>query len=115
VRITVEHPSTDELSQETWAFYVSDSWHGHDGIAVVLDSYTFSKRLTVRDKFRAHSEWSRWGTTGFGGVTKLANPAHVPPWVRDRVVRMITESITFLQPSDTTTHNVMSPESRDHR
>ena len=115
MRITVEHPSVDNLSKETWAFYVSDSWHGHEGVAVVLDSYTVLKRLTVRDKFRAESEWSRWGTTGFGGVAKLAKPPNVPQWVRANVVKKITESIAFLQPSDSTTHVGGPPESRDDR
>ena len=112
MRISVDHPSPDELSQESWAFYVSDSWHGHDGIAVVLDSYTVSKRATVRDKLRAESEWSRWGTRGFGSVMRLAKPPDVPQWVRANVIRKINESITFLPQSDASTV-VVPPENRD--
>jgi hypothetical protein len=113
MRINVDHPSPDELSQESWAFYVSDSWHGYDGIAVVLDSYTVSKRTSVRDKLRAESEWSRWGTRGFGSVMRLANPPEVPQWVRTSVVRKINESITFLQQTDASTRVVVPPESLD--
>jgi hypothetical protein len=114
MRITVEHPSPDELSQESWAFYVSDSWHGHDGIAVVLDSYTVLKRPSVREKLRADSEWSRWGTAGFGGVKKLATPPEVPRWVRASVVKTINESIRFLQQTDAPTRVVVPPESHDN-
>jgi hypothetical protein len=113
MRITVDHPSPDGLSQESWAFYVSDSWHGHDGIAVVLDSYTVSKRFSSRDTLRAESEWSRWGTRGFGSVMKLAKPPEVPQWVRASVVKKINESITFLQLTDTPTRVVVPPESPD--
>ena len=114
MRITVDHPSSDGLSQKSWAFYVSDSWHGHDGIAVVLDSYTVSKRLTVRDKLRADSEWSRWGTRGFGSVMKLAKPPDVPPWLRASVVKKINESIMFLQQTDAPTRVVETPESQSN-
>jgi hypothetical protein len=103
MRITVDHPSPDKLSQESWAFYVSDSWHGHDGIAVVLDSYTVSKRASVREKLRAESEWSRWGTHGFGSVIRLEKPPKVPQWVRTAVVKRINESILFLQQTDAPT------------
>ena len=111
MRVTIDHSSPDELSQESWGFYVSDGWHGYDGIAVVLDSYTVSKRSSIRDKLRAESEWSRWGTRGFGSVMRLAKPPEVPQWVRGRVVKKINESITFLQLTDTPTRVVVPPES----
>jgi hypothetical protein len=110
MRISVEHPSRDDLSKQSWDFYISDSWHGHEGIAVVLDRYTLSKRPTVGDKHRADSEWSRWGTAGFGGIMKLAKPPEVPQWVRARVVEKINESISFVQQSDASTHFAMPPD-----
>lgn len=100
MRITVDHSSADKLTQETWAFYVTDNWHGHEGIAVVLDSYTVSKRRSAGDKLRAESEWSRWGTRGFGGVIKLDKPPKVPQWVRTNVLRKIHDSIVFLNQPD---------------
>ena len=106
MRITVDHPSTDELSQQSWVFYVTDNWHGHDGIAVVLDNFIVSTRRHVSEKFRAESEWSRWGTHGFGSVIRLENAPHVPQWVRTTVIKRITESITFLRQSDTPTLGV---------
>jgi hypothetical protein len=111
MRITVDHPSRDELSHESWGFYVSDSWHGQEGIAVVLDRYTVSRRATVRDTLRAESEWSRWGTAGFGSVMKLSKPPQVPQWVRAIVVRKITDSIRFLSLTDASTHVQMPAES----
>ena len=101
MRITVDHPSSDELTQESWAFYISDSWHDYDGIAVVLDTYTVSKRSNFREKLRAESEWSRWGTCGFGGVLRLDKPPKIPEWVRTSVVKKINESITFLPQTET--------------
>jgi hypothetical protein len=103
MRITVDHPSADELSQQSWVFYVTDNWHGHDGIAVVLDNFIVSTRRSVSEKFRAESEWSRWGTHGFGSVIRLENAPHVPQWVRTNVIKRINESITFLRQSDTPT------------
>jgi hypothetical protein len=110
MRVTIDHPSPDGLSQESWAFYIADSWHDYDGIAVVLDSYTVSKRATVRDKLRAESEWSRWATRGFGSVMRLAKPPEVPQWVRTSVIKKINESITFLQQTDALTRVVALPE-----
>lgn len=101
MRITVDQPSADELSQQSWVFYVTDNWHGHDGIAVVLDNFIVSARRSVSEKFRAESEWSRWGTHGFGSVIRLEKPPHVPQWVRTNVIKRINESITFLRQSDT--------------
>lgn len=111
MRITVDHPSRDELSQESWGFYVSDSWHGQEGITVVLDRYTIAKRATVRDKLRADSEWSRWGTAGFGSVMKLSKPPQVPQWVRAIVAKRINESIRFLSHNDPSTLVGMPEES----
>ena len=110
MRVSIEHASPDGLSQESWAFYIADSWHDYDGIAVVLDSYTVSKRATVRDRFRAESEWSRWATRGFGSVMRLAKAPDVPQWVRTNVIKKINESITFLQHTDSLTRVVSLPE-----
>jgi hypothetical protein len=112
MRVTIDHPSPNGLSQESWAFYVADSWHDYDGIAVVLDSYTVSRRLTANDKFRAESEWSRWATRGFGSVTRLVKPPEVPQWVRTNVIKKINESISFLQQTDTLSRVVTLPESQ---
>ena len=103
MRITVDQPGADELSQQSWVFYVTDNWHGHDGIAVVLDNFIVSTRHSISEKFRAESEWSRWGTHGFGSVTRLEKPPHVPQFVRTNVIKRINESITFLSQSDTPT------------
>src|SRR5262245_49494808 len=100
MRITIDHLSRDELSQQSWAFYVTDNWHGREGIAVVLDRYTVSKRLSTGEKLRAEGEWSRWGTAGFGGVMKMAKPPEVPEWVRARVVAKINEAILFVRQTD---------------
>jgi len=106
MRITVDQPSADELSQQSWVFYVTDNWHGHDGIAVVLDNFITSTRRTVGEKFRAESEWSRWGTHGFASVIRLDKPPHVPQSVRTNVIKRINESITFLRQSDRPTLDV---------
>src|SRR5512147_1668162 len=100
MRIVIDHSSADGLSQESWAFYITDNWHGHEGIAVVFDTYTISKRATPGEKLRAQSEWSRWGTRGFGGVIKLDKPPKVPQWVRSNVLQKIQESIVFVNQSD---------------
>jgi hypothetical protein len=103
MRITVDHPYADELSQQSWFFYVTDNWHGHDGIAVVLDNFIVSTRRSVSAKFRAERAWSRWGTHGFGSVIRLENAPHVPQWVRTNVIMRINESSTCLRQSDTPT------------
>src|SRR5262245_28097614 len=100
MRITVDHLSTDELTQESWAFYVTDNWHGYDGIAVVLDAYMVSKRRQAGEQLRAESEWTRWGTRGFGNVTRLEKPPKLPQWVRTKALKKIHESIVFLNQSD---------------
>jgi hypothetical protein len=102
MRITVDHPAADALSQQSWIFYVTDNWHGHDGIAVVLDNFVVSTRRSVSEKFRAESEWSRWGTHGFGSVIRLEKPPTVPQWVRTNVIKRINESITFIRQSHPT-------------
>lgn len=104
MRIAIDHLSADQLSQESWAFYITDNWHGHDGIAVVLDTYTISKRATAGEKLRAQCEWSRWGTRGFGGVIKLDKPPKVPQWVRSNVLQKIQDSIVFVNQPDAPMH-----------
>ena len=78
---------------------------------MVLDRYTVSKRATVREKLRADSEWSRWGTAGFGSVMKLSKPPQVPQWVRAIVTKRINDSIRFLSQTDASAPGPMPEES----
>jgi hypothetical protein len=96
VRITIDHPSPDGLTQESWTFWISDSYKGRDKISAVLDEYALWHRPSTRHKLRVQAKWERLSHGRCWGANELDAPVEPPQWVCDAVVKRITEAIAFL-------------------
>jgi hypothetical protein len=98
MNITIDIPSANSLSMESWRFWVSDSFRSTTGISAVLDSYTTSRRPSMRHKFRIEQKWERLNARArrYPGDGLLGTPPEMPQFVRDEVMKQINQSIVFV-------------------